>query len=343
MLARLARELPADGYLYEPKWDGFRCLVFRDRADVDLRSRNQRPLGRYFPELVEALLGLQTESFVLDGEIVLASQSGFDFEALLRRLHPAASRVERLRSETPASLIAFDLLAYGDKDLRGRPFEQRRRLLAELVGGVEPPLFLTPVTAEVQEARRWLSRYQGGGIDGVVAKHRDLEYEPGARAMVKVKQERTADCVVAGFRWFVDRPLPSSLLLGLYDEGGSIHHVGIASSFSEARRGNLLEELRPYVMDLAGHPWERGFLLGGGSTGKLPGAAGRWSPEEMEPDWTPLRPELVCEVAFDQIDARRFRHPARFRRWRPDLDPRDCTLDQLEPPAAPVQELFALS
>jgi ATP-dependent DNA ligase len=343
MLARLARELPADGYLYEPKWDGFRCLVFRDRADVDLRSRNQRPLGRYFPELVEALLGLPTESFVLDGEIVVASQSSFDFEALLRRLHPAASRVERLRSETPASLIAFDLLAYGDKDLRGRPFEQRRRLLAELVGGVEPPLFLTPVTAEVQEARRWLSRYQGGGIDGVVAKHRDLEYEPGARAMVKVKQERTADCVVAGFRWFVDRPLPSSLLLGLYDEGGSIQHVGIVSSFSEARRGNLLEELRPYVMDLAGHPWERGFLLGGGSTGKLPGAAGRWSPEEMEPDWTPLRPELVCEVAFDQIDARRFRHPARFRRWRPDLDPPDCTLDQLASPAAPVQELFALS
>jgi len=343
MLARLARELPANGYLYEPKWDGFRCIAFRDLTQVDLRSRNQRPLARYFPELVEALLGLPTESFVIDGEIIVATRAGFDFEALLRRLHPAASRVERLRSETPASLIAFDLLADADRDVRDRPFEQRRRLLAELVGRAGPPLFLTPVTADVEEARRWLSRYQGGGIDGVVAKHRDLEYKPGARAMVKVKQQRTADCVVAGFRWFVDRALPSSLLLGLYDEAGSLQHVGIASSFAKPRRQTLLEELRPYVTGLVGHPWERGFLLSRGSTGKLPGAAGRWSPEEMERDWTPLRPELVCEVAFDQTDGHRFRHPARFRHWRADLDPRNCTVNQLESPIASAQELLSPS
>jgi ATP-dependent DNA ligase len=344
MLARLARELPADGYLYEPKWDGFRCLVFREQDQIDLRSRNQRPLARYFPELVEALLRLPTKSFAVDGEIVVASRSRFDFEALLRRLHPAASRVERLRAETPASLIAFDLLAQGPEDVRSRPFEERRRLLAELLGKARPPLFLTPVTADLEQARRWLDRYQGGGIDGVVAKHRQLEYEAGARAMVKVKHERTADCVVAGFRWFADRPLPSSLLLGLYDDDGdSLQHIGIASSFTETRRRTLLEELRPYVADLTGHPWERGFLLAGGSTGRLPGAAGRWSAEEMEPDWTPLRPELVCEVAFDQVDEGRLRHPARFRRWRPDLDGEACTLEQLEPPAVSVRELLPLS
>jgi len=343
MLARLTRELPADGYLYEPKWDGFRCLAFRERGVIDLRSRNQRPLARYFPELVDALLRLPAESFALDGEIVVATGSGFDFEALLRRLHPAASRVERLRAETPASLIAFDLLAHGPEDLRNRPFRERRRLLVEIVGEAGPPLFLTALTADLEEARRWLDRYQGAGIDGVVAKHRQLAYESGARAMVKVKHERTADCVVAGFRWFVDRPLPSSLLLGLYDVGGSLQHIGIASSFTEARRRVLLEELRHYVTDLAGHPWERGFLLGGGSTGKLRGAAGRWSAEEMELDWTPLRPELVCEVAFDQVDDGRLRHPARFHRWRPDLDADACTLAQLEPPAVSVRDLLPLA
>jgi ATP-dependent DNA ligase len=343
MLARLVRELPADGYLYEPKWDGFRCLVFREQGAVDLRSRNQRPLARYFPELVEALLRLSAESCVLDGEIVVTTGSRFDFEALLRRLHPAASRVERLRVETPAALIAFDVLAQGAEDVCGYPFHERRRLLADLIGQSGPPLFLTPLTADVDEARRWLDQYQGDGIDGIVAKRRDLAYEPGKRAMVKVKHERTADCVVAGFRWFVDRPLPSSLLLGLYDDARSLRHIGIASSFSEARRLTLLDELRPYATELAGHPWARGFLLAGGSTGKLPGAAGRWSAEEMEPDWTPLRPKLVCEVAFDQVDDNRLRHPARFRRWRPDLDPGDCTLEQLKAPTASVADLLAVS
>jgi ATP-dependent DNA ligase len=340
MLAQLTRELPVGGYLYEPKWDGFRCLAFREDGDVDLRSRNQRPLARYFPELVDALLQVRADSFTFDGEIIVATASGFDFEALLRRLHPAASRVERLRAETPASFVAFDVVTHESDDLRGRPFHERRRVLAGLLGDARPPLHVTPVTENVAEARGWLDRYQGGGIDGVIAKHRDLEYVSGRRAMAKVKRERTADCVVAGFRWFVERPLPSSLLLGLYDDEGALRHIGIASSFTEERRAQLLEEIRPYVTGLGGHPWERGFLLAGGSTGKLPGAAGRWSPEEMTMDWTPLRPELVCEVAFDQVDDYRLRHPARFRRWRPDRDPSDAGLDQLDPPAASFRELL---
>jgi ATP-dependent DNA ligase len=342
MLARLARELPADGYLYEPKWDGFRCLAFRERQDVDLRSRNQRPLARYFPELVAALLAVPASSFALDGEIVVATHSGFDFDALLRRLHPAASRVERLRGETPASLIAFDLLAHESTDLLERPFAERRRLLEQLLADVRGPLFLTPFTDDREEAAAWLDTYQGNGIDGVVAKHRDLEYVSGERTMVKVKLERTADCVVAGFRWLVDRPLPSSLLLALNDTAGTLRHIGIASSFTEARRRQLLEEIAPYVTELAGHPWERGFLLGGGTAGKLPGAAGRWSADEMEQDWTPLRPELVCEVAFDQVDDDRLRHPARFRRWRPDLDAEDCALEQLAGPSGSLRDLLPL-
>jgi ATP-dependent DNA ligase len=321
MLARLERELPRDGYLYEPKWDGFRCLVFRDGGEIDLRSRNERPLARYFPELVRALLALPVERYALDGEIVVAG----DFEELLRRLHPAASRVERLSVETPASLIAFDLLMLGERDLRDLPFVERRRMLEHLFADAEAPLSLTEVTDDERRAAAWLDARNG--IEGVVAKHRDLRYEPGVRAMIKVKRERTADCLVAGFRWLHDRPLPRSLLLGLYDDAGVLQHVGIVSSIPESRRRALLEHVAPYVVELAGHPWELGFLVGCGSTGKLPGAAGRWTPD-MDQDWFPLAPELVCEVAYDQVDRCRFRHPARFRRWRPDLDPRGCTLAQ---------------
>jgi ATP-dependent DNA ligase len=321
MLARLERELPRDGYLYEPKWDGFRCLVFRDGGDVDLRSRNQRPLARYFPELVEALRGLSLEQFALDGEIIVAG----DFEALLRRLHPAASRVQRLSAETPASFVAFDLMAYCSDDVRAQPFRERRRLLEQLFADAAPPLVLTDVTEDERRATEWLDA--GNGIDGVVAKHRDLPYQAGARAMVKVKRERTADCVVAGFRWLVDRPLPRSLLLGLYDDAGALHHIGVVTAIPEARRRTLLEEISPYVIDIEAHPWARGFLLAGSPTGKLPGAAGRWTPE-MTQDWTPLAPVLVCEVAYDQVDGQRLRHPARFRRWRPDLEARACTLGQ---------------
>jgi ATP-dependent DNA ligase len=328
MLARLERELPRDGYVYEPKWDGFRGLLLRDRGEVELRSRNQRQLGRYFPELVEAALGLPAERFVLDGEILATKDSRPHFAALLARLHPAASRVERLRHETPGLFVAFDLLELQDEDLRGRPFRERRALLEDLLAGVGRPLVLTPLTDDHAEAMKWLESPLEAGIDGVVAKHEDLRYEEGARRMVKVKRERTADCVVAGVRWYVGEPLPSSLLLGLYD-GEELRHVGIASSFTSAERRRLPEELGPYIAPLEGHPWEHGFLLGGGHTGRLAGAAGRWSPE-MEHDWTPLAPELVCEVQFHQLDDHRFRYPARFRRWRPDRDPRSCTLDQLE-------------
>jgi len=339
MLARLARELPVDGYVYEPKWDGFRCIAFRDGVEVDLRSRNDRPLARYFPELCEALAALPEPSFVLDGEIVLQSDAGFDFPALLQRLHPARSRVERLRREHPASLIAFDLLALGDVDLRGRPFAERRAALERLLGDAAAPLYLTPATEDAGSAEAWLATYQGSGIDGVVAKHEALPYEEGARRMVKVKHERTADCVVAGFRRFVDRPLPSSLLLGLYDADGDLCHVGIASSFSRRLQQELLDVLRPIVVPLAGHPWERGFLLAGGATGRLRGSAGRWSPD-MTQDWTPVRVELVCEVAYDQLDEHRFRHPGRFRRWRADREPHDCLLEQLDAPAADLRDLL---
>jgi ATP-dependent DNA ligase len=337
MLARLQRELPLGPYVYEPKWDGFRCLAFRDGDDVDLRSRHGRPLARYFPEVTAALRSLDRDGFVLDGEIVLEADR-FDFAALLARLHPAASRVERLSAETPATLIAFDLLALGDADLRARPFEERRSLLENLVGEGTSALRVTQLTDDPDVAARWLERSHGSGVDGVVAKRRDAPYEAGLRAMVKVKHERTADCVVAGFRWLVDRPLPSSLLLGLYDAGGELRHIGVASAFAEHQRRALLEELEPLAVMLAGHPWEHGFLVAGSPVGRLKGAAGRWTPE-MEQDWVPVAPTRVCEVAYDHVDRDRFRHPARFRRWRPDRDPRSCTFEQFE--ILPAHELTA--
>src|SRR5215212_6982015 len=308
MLARLARELPRGDYVYEPKWDGFRCLAFRDGAEVDLRSRNQRPLARYFPEIVEALLALPYERLALDGELIVAGDDEVDFVALLARLHPAASRVERLRTETPASFVVFDLLAVDGDGLLERPFAERRARLEALLGSASPPLALTPATTDERVAAGWLDRFEG-----VVAKHRELRYEPGRRAMVKVKHERTADCVVAGFRWLVERPLPSSL---------------------------LLERLAPLVVPLQGHTWEHGFRLAGSPTGRLKGSAGSWTPSEMEQDWVPVAPELVAEIAYDQRDHRRFRHPGRFRRWRPDRDPASCTFDQLVAPSLDPVELL---
>jgi ATP-dependent DNA ligase len=322
MLAELARELPRGDLVYEPKWDGFRCLARRDGEEIDLRSRHRNPLGRYFPEIVEALATLRERSFVLDGEIVAERD---DFPALMARLHPAASRVERLRAETPAVLVAFDLLAVGAETLLERPFRERRARLAQLVAA---PVLLTPATEDPDAAARWLEEHEG-----VIAKRGDLRYEPGKRRMVKVKRDRTADCVVAGFRWHVDRPVPSSLLLGLYDDDDALQHVGIASSFARPFAEQLLEELRPRVVALEGHPWEHGFLLAGGHTGRLRGAAGRWTPD-LPMDWVPVAPELVAEVAFDQVDALRFRHPARFRRWRPDREPPSCRIDQLAGGAA---------
>jgi len=334
MLATLARELPPGDLWYEPKWDGFRCLAFREGAGVSLRSRNQRPLERYFPELVEALVEMAAEGFVLDGEIVVAGPDGLDFAALMMRLHPSASRVARLRAETPASYVAFDLLAAGDDDLRAAPLAARRERLEELLAGPAGAVVITPVTTDVGEAREWLARFTGGGIDGVVAKDPHSPYEPGrrSRSWVKVKPERTADCVVGGFRLVEgsDEPLVSSLLLGLYDGPGELRHVGVTASFPVAERRRLLAELRPLVTDLAAHPWEHGFALERGPMGRLKGAAGAWDPRTMAQDWVPLRPERVCEVAYDQLDpGGRWRHPTRLRRWRPDRDPASCTFDQL--------------
>jgi ATP-dependent DNA ligase len=339
MLAKLARELPGDGFLYEPKWDGFRCVVFRSTGDIDLRSRNGRPLARYFPELVDAL-GRLAPSLVLDAEILAVTVVGIDFSALLSRLHPARSRVERLSREAPAILVAFDLLALGGEDLRGLPFAKRRKLLARTLAKAHPPIYTTPVTDDPGVAERWLGRVYDG-IDGVVAKEPGLRYHSGKRAMLKVKRELTADCVVAGFRLFEDRPLPSSLLLGLYASDGTLRQVGLASSFAEHERPAILETLRPHMTGLEGHPWERGFLEAGSPMGRLRGAAARWSPDEMSLDWVPLEPRLVCEVSFDQLDRDRFRHPARFRRWRPDRDPRSCTFEQFELHRADPRELLA--
>ena len=338
MLARLARELPRDGYLYEPKWDGFRALVFREGDEVDIRSRNDRPLARYFPELVAAVRSLERDAVVLDGEILVVRDDVFDFAATMARLHPAASRVERLRRETPATFVAFDLLAAGTDDLRTAPFAERRTALELLARGGDGPVVVTPITVDRDVAAGWLERFAGGGVDGVVAKHRDLAYEPGKRAMVKVKNERTADCVVGGFRWMIERDLLGSLVLGLYDEGGALRHVGVVTSFTESARRDLARDLAPLATSLEGHPWERGFGLDRSPLGRLLGAAGRWDPAEMALEWVPLRPELVCEVAYDQVDGRRFRHPARFRRWRPDREPRSCSLDQLDvmPPELPL-------
>jgi ATP-dependent DNA ligase len=346
MLARLARELPEGDYTYEPKWDGFRCLAFRDGGAVELRSRNDRPLARYFPEIVEALLTVPEDRFALDGEIVAVTERGFDFVALLGRLHPAASRVARMRIEAPASYVTFDALSVGDEDLTGRPFIERRARLEQLLGQPEPPLHLTPATRDIAAAQRWLAEFQGRGVDGVVAKADDLRYEPGVRAMVKVKHERAADCVVGGMRPILAaggggafEPLVASLILGLYDKDGSLVHIGVASNFPRTQRRALFAELRPLVVPLTGHPWERGFLVGGGALGRLAGSAGRWTPD-MSHDWLALAPERVCEIYFDQVDDHRLRHPARFRHWRPDRDARSCLLDQLDAPAPPMDELL---
>ncbi len=329
MLARLVRKLPYDDdLLYEPKWDGFRCLVFRDGASVALQSRNERPLGRYFPELVEAFLAVATERFVADGEIVVAGPDGLDFTALLARLHPASSRVARLREETPAAFVAFDLVALGTVDLCGEPFVERRRFLEEVLAGAPPRLLLTPLTDDPRDAAAWMET-ETRGVEGVVVKHRDSRYVPGKRVMVKVKRERTADCVVAGFRWHGEQEAVGSLLLGLYD--GELRHVGIIPSFAERRRRELLEQVAPYVTGVEGHPWAHGFGLDVSPLGRLPGAVSRWQPGHPL-SWVPLRPELVCEVTYDHWEGDRFRHAPRFRHWRPDRDPRSCSLDQFPAP-----------
>ena len=335
MLARLSRELPEGRLVYEPKWDGFRCLAFCGSEGVDLRSRHGKPFARYFPEIADALAPLSSRAAVLDGELLVVASGSLDFAALMGRLHPARSRVAELATRAPAALVCFDLLAVDEDDLRERPFAERRARLEELLREASAPIHLTPATKDPAIARHWMERFQGGGLDGVVAKEESGAYQPGRRGWIKVKHERTADCVVAGIRAGEDAagPFVSSLLLGLYREGALVH-VGVCSSFPLSERRKLFAEFRRLAVRLAGHPWERGFNLGHSPLGRLKGSAGRWDPEEMEQDWLPVDPVRVCEVAYDQVDAGRFWHPARFSRWRPDRDPQSCGFDQLAAPPA---------
>jgi ATP-dependent DNA ligase len=329
MLAKLCRQMPeGGGLLYEPKWDGFRCIVFRDGLDVELGSRNERPLTRYFPELVGSLLANLPSRCVLDGEIVIAGRSGLDFDALLQRIHPAASRIKLLASATPSSFVAFDLLAFGDDDLRGEPFGSRRSALEQALGDAEPPVYLTPATPDPAVARDWFDRFEGAGLDGVVAKPLELTYREGERVMLKVKHERTADCVVGGFRWHKDGGGVGSLLLGLYDEHGTLHHVGVASGFSVALRKNLVDDLVSYrLASLEGHPWKA--MTADGDSTRRPGAQSRWNTGK-DLSWEAVAPELVCEVGYDHLQGGRFRHATSFRRWRNDREPGSCTYAQLE-------------
>ncbi|ADB74643.1 ATP-dependent DNA ligase [Geodermatophilus obscurus] len=337
MLAKAVTKVPtAEGMFYEPKWDGFRCIVFRDGDEVELGSRNERPLTRYFPEVVEAVKAALPERCVVDGEIVVPNGDRLHFEALLQRIHPAESRIRLLAEQTPASFVAFDLLAIGDESLMETPFAQRRARLQEVVTGTDS-VHVTAITQDPDTAQRWFQEFEGAGLDGVVAKPADLPYGPDQRLMTKVKHVRTADCVVAGFRWHKSGPIVGSLLLGLYDDSGDLQHIGVAASFPMARRAELVEELAPYRAEaLDGHPWQdwANAQVVNGSNGdehRMPGAQSRWNAGK-DLSWVPMRPELVVEVKYDQLEGRRLRHTGQFLRWRPDREARSCTYDQLEVP-----------
>jgi ATP-dependent DNA ligase len=336
MLAKAAEALPAGGFLYEPKWDGFRAIAFRGGGEVFIQSRDLRPLDRYFPELSEVLRIALPDGCIVDGEIVIATDHGLDFDALQLRLHPAASRVAKLAKESPSSFVAFDVLAAGGRDVRSLPQRERRTRLEQLLASAQPPVHLTPVTRDVAEAADWLSRFEGAGLDGVIAKPEGGAYEPGKRAMFKIKHARTADCVVAGFRWHKNgaNELIGSLLLGLYDDSGVLHHVGVASAFTADMRRQLARELTPlrdHAIDQ--HPWREWANAMSGDAARMPGAQSRWSAGKNL-SWEPLRIERVCEVKYDHMQGPRFRHAAIFLRWRPDKQPRDCRYDQLEVTAA---------
>src|SRR5437870_5197530 len=346
MLAKLAEELPtAAGFLYEPKWDGFRAIVFRGESDVFIQSRDLRPLDRYFPELHAVLLDNLPGGCVVDGEIVIVTPHGLDFDALQLRLHPAASRVAKLSKETPASFVAFDLLASGGRDVRNAPQAERRALLERLLAAAKPPVHLTPMTRDPAVAAEWLSQFEGAGLDGVIAKRESGVYEPGKRSMIKVKHVRTADCVVAGFRWHKNgkNEMVGSLLLGLYDDRGRLHHVGVTSSFTMAMRKQLALELAPLrARALKDHPWREWADADGSEMTRMPGGQSRWSAGK-DLSWEPLRIERVCEVKYDHMQRDRFRHAAIFLRWRPDKLPADCRYDQLEvTPPAELAEIFGL-
>jgi ATP-dependent DNA ligase len=340
MLAKRVDELPAGKtWIFEPKWDGFRALVFRDGDEILIQSRDTKPLNRYFPELLETLRAQLPVRCVLDGEIVIATESGLDFETLQLRIHPAASRVKLLSQQTPASMVFFDLLCEGDVDLRSQPFETRRARLESLLDSATPPIHITPATHEASVASDWFRRFEGAGLDGVIAKPRGGTYEPDKRVMLKIKHERDCDCVVAGFRWYkTGEGSVGSLLLGLFDDGGALQHVGVCASFTTEKRRELAEFLAPYRRNaLADHPWASWAASESGQ--RMPGGQSRWS-QGKDLSWEPLRPELVVEVAYEHMQGSRFRHMAHFRRWRTDKQPSDCTYAQLE--VVPPHELTAI-
>ncbi len=347
MLAKLSSELPeGETWIYEPKWDGFRAIVFKSGDELYIQSRDEKPLGRYFPELEVTLRRELPDRCVLDGEIVIATGDHLDFDALLLRIHPAASRVKMLAEEKPSSYVAWDLLALGDDDLRALPQAERRERLVAALANVKPPVHVTPATRDRAIAREWFEKFEGAGLDGVMAKPDTLAYMPGKRAMLKIKHQRTADCVVAGFRWYKGGKgtLVGSLLLGLYDADGTLHHVGVAAGFKQTERAELAKKLEPYRENAReGHPWGAWaeFQAAAEESGqRKPGATSRWN-RGKDLSWEPLRIELVVEVSFDHMQGDRFRHGSHVQRWRPDKPPADCRYDQLEEtPAFLIREIF---
>ncbi len=333
MLAKRLQELPEEGtWIFEPKWDGFRALIFRDHDEILIQSRDQKPLNRYFPELIDPLLRQLPERCVLDGEVVIARDGALDFDALQLRIHPAASRVRLLSQQMPSSFVCFDVLSEGEDDLCGEAFHRRRPRLEEVFRSAAPPLHLTPATNDRNIASDWFRRFEGAGLDGVMVKPMDGIYEPGKRVMFKVKHERDCDCVVAGFRWYKDAEgeAVGSLLLGLFDESRTLQHVGVCASFTKENRRELLEYLTPYRKNaLTDHPWASWADAGAATGSRMPGGQSRWS-QGKDLSWEPLRPEPVVEVAYEHMQGRRFRHMAHFRRWRSDKSPADCTYAQLE-------------
>jgi ATP-dependent DNA ligase len=343
MLAKRVTEIPnGDSWFFEPKWDGFRALIFRDKDEILIQSRDGKSLNRYFPELLETVRVQLPPRCVLDGEIVIAGKAGLDFDALQLRIHPAASRVKLLSEQTPASIIFFDLLCEEENNLCNEPFESRRRKMESMLSSAGPPVHLTPVTRERTVAADWFRRFEGAGLDGVMAKLADGTYEPDKRVMLKIKHERDCDCVVAGFRWHKngEGSAIGSLLLGLYDDSGSLQHVGVCASFKLEKRRELVEFLAPYREGASrDHPWGSWSKFDGEGGDRMPGAQSRWS-QGKDLSWEPLRPELVVEVAYEHMQGNRFRHMAQFRRWRTDKKPSDCTYAQLE--VVPPQELMAI-
>ena len=345
MLAKRVAELPTAGdWIFEPKWDGFRTLIFRDGEEILIQSRDEKPLNRYFPELLEPLTSQLPARCVLDGEIVIARDGALDFDSLQLRLHPAASRAKLLSEKIPASIVFFDLLCQDNRDLRNLPFQERRLKLESLLESAEPPLHVTPATRELDVAADWFRRFEGAGLDGVIAKPASGVYEPNKRVMLKVKHERDCDCVVAGFRWHKNGKgtAVGSLLLGLFDDSGALQHVGVCASFTEKKRRELVEFLAPYRENaLADHPWKRwAEYASAEGEHRLPGGQSRWS-QGKDLSWEPLRAELVAEVAYEHMQGSRFRHLAHFRRWRTDKRPGDCTYEQLEVvPPVEVAEIF---